>query len=101
MPTLRRLCPGCKLTLITSPAIRCATCERAHNQRRGSATARGLGSAYQRRRQTILARDGGVCWVCGQAGADTVDHVVPRARGGDSSEANLRAAHARCNSGRR
>jgi 5-methylcytosine-specific restriction endonuclease McrA len=101
MPTLRRLCPGCRVALIASPAVRCPSCERAHNQARGSATARGLGARYQRRRPYILARDGYVCGLCGGLGADTVDHIVPRALGGTDDDANLRAAHGRCNSGRR
>jgi 5-methylcytosine-specific restriction endonuclease McrA len=98
-PTLRRLCPGCKRVAVTSG--RCPACERAHNQARGSATARGLGQAYQRKRPAILARDRGICWICGLPGATTIDHIVPRARGGDDSDENLRAAHGRCNSARR
>jgi hypothetical protein len=59
-------------------------------------------------------RDGWTCWVCGgdversdvgatgssPAGsphAASVDHVVPRARGGTNQPANLRLAHRRCN----
>lgn len=40
----------------------------------------------------ILARDGGVCYLCGQPGADTVDHI--RA-GDDHADSNLAAVHDR------
>lgn len=50
----------------------------------------------------VIARDRGVCWLCGQAGADTADHVVPVAERPDLaySLANLKAAHRSCNSAR-
>lgn len=58
----------------------------------------------------LAARDGWVCWLCeapvdpdappGSAGAGTVDHVVPRSRGGSSDPSNLRLAHRRCNGAR-
>jgi 5-methylcytosine-specific restriction protein A len=51
-------------------------------------------------RQRILLRDGGLCWLCGLRGADSVDHVVPRAFGGGHGDGNLRAAHTRCNAQR-
>ena len=104
MPILRRLCPGCRVALITPPVRRCPSCTRRDQQRRdakrGTTSARGLGFAYQRKRQRILARDRHVCWICGRPGADSVDHVVPRARGGDDSDTNLRAAHSTCNASR-
>jgi len=43
---------------------------------------------------------GGLCWLCRKpmrAKDATVDHVVPRARGGSNARGNLVAAHARCN----
>lgn len=40
------------------------------------------------------------CWICGQLGADTVDHVVPLSQGGTNSLDNLRPAHRECNSRR-
>jgi 5-methylcytosine-specific restriction protein A len=99
-PTVRRVCPGCKVRWIASPTVRCAPCQRAKDAARGTTTARGLGWAYQQKRARILARDSGVCWLCGLPGADTIDHVVPRARGGGHDETNLRAAHLRCNARR-
>lgn len=59
---------------------------------------------------TVAARDGWMCWLCegpvdpdapvGSAGHGTVDHVVPRSRGGSNDPANLRLAHRRCNMAR-
>jgi 5-methylcytosine-specific restriction endonuclease McrA len=43
-----------------------------------------------------------ICWLCGQAGADTVDHIIPLSldpsRGEDPT--NLLPAHRSCNSSR-
>jgi len=99
-PTLSRPCPRCQTALITRPARYCRPCARAVSAARGTTTERGLGWSYQRKRARIIERDHGICWLCNQAGAETVDHVVPRARGGDDSDANLRAAHAACNMSR-
>lgn len=49
-------------------------------------------------RKAVLARDG---WVCQYCGTDkpglTVDHVIPRSRGGESVWENIVAACAACN----
>ena len=47
-------------------------------------------------RRTVLARDDHRCAYCG-SGADTVDHVRPRSRGGAHDWSNVVAACARCN----
>ena len=47
-------------------------------------------------RQGVLARDGGRCQYCG-CGAETLDHVLPRSRGGRHVWENLVAACRRCN----
>lgn len=101
MPTLRRPCPRCRTVLIASPAKFCGPCVRARDTERGTTTERGLGWHYQAKRRRILERDGYVCWICGGPGANSVDHVIPRARGGTDDDDNLRAAHLSCNSGRR
>ena len=60
--------------------------------------------------RTLADRDGPRCWLCGNdvdpaaprgsSWAGSVDHVVPRARGGGNDPANLRLAHRSCNSRR-
>lgn len=47
-------------------------------------------------RRAVLARDGGLCAYCATA-ADTMDHVVPRARGGAHHWQNVAAACRPCN----
>jgi hypothetical protein len=45
----------------------------------------------------VLRRDRGRCAYCGLAGATTMDHVLPRSRGGRTDWLNAVAAHQRCN----
>ncbi len=47
-------------------------------------------------RRAVLARDDHRCAYCG-GGADTVDHVLPRSRGGRHEWTNVVAACVRCN----
>ncbi len=47
-------------------------------------------------RRAVFARDGGRCAYCGAAAA-SIDHVVPRSRGGGHSWDNVVAACHRCN----
>jgi len=47
-------------------------------------------------RRTVMQRDQGRCAYCGES-ADTVDHVVPRSRGGRHEWTNVVAACRRCN----
>lgn len=59
-------------------------------------------------RLRIYERDGWCCQICGESTsrewstgdpwAPTLDHIVPQAAGGSHDEANLRLAHAWCNS---
>jgi 5-methylcytosine-specific restriction endonuclease McrA len=55
---------------------------------------------YQRRvnlsRRAVLFRDGSRCQYCGRD-ADSIDHVVPRSRGGAHAWDNVVAACRRCN----
>ena len=50
-------------------------------------------------RRNVLLRDGNVCVYCGGSGGQklTIDHVIPRSRGGRSTWDNVVAACATCN----
>jgi 5-methylcytosine-specific restriction endonuclease McrA len=49
-------------------------------------------------RRNILNRDNHACQYCGYTGSDlTLDHVIPRSRGGVDSWENLTTACMRCN----
>ncbi len=47
-------------------------------------------------RRTVFARDGHRCQYCGRP-AENLDHVIPRAQGGEHSWLNVVAACKRCN----
>ena len=47
-------------------------------------------------RKAVFARDGGRCVYCGAA-ATSLDHVLPRSRGGEHTWDNVVSACARCN----
>jgi 5-methylcytosine-specific restriction endonuclease McrA len=49
-------------------------------------------------RQNVFRRDGNNCQYCGSGKDLTIDHVMPRSRGGKSSWDNLVAACKACNS---
>lgn len=59
---------------------------------------------HQRRaalnRRAVFLRDGGRCQYCGRR-AESIDHVVPRSRGGTHTWDNVVAACRRCNSAKR
>ena len=41
----------------------------------------------------VLLEQGRTCWLCGGGGADSVDHEIPRSRGGTDNPTNLRPVH--------
>ena len=47
-------------------------------------------------RRAVFARDGGRCQYCGKA-AESIDHVIPRCRGGEHTWENVVACCRRCN----
>ena len=55
--------------------------------------------AHQRKitRRAVFARDGWTCQYCGSRSNLTVDHVIPRSKGGTSSWENIVASCAPCN----
>jgi 5-methylcytosine-specific restriction protein A len=52
-------------------------------------------SAWRKTTMRILARDRGICHVCGEPGASECDHIVPRSEGGTNDDSNLAAIHKR------
>ena len=53
-------------------------------------------------RRNIFRRDHNTCQYCGRAGGDlTIDHIIPRSRGGKTSWDNLATACRGCNSKKR
>ena len=69
----------------------------------GAPPPRALASAVVNRRprkRSIFARDDDRCQYCGDR-ADSIDHVVPRSKGGPHSWENVAAACRPCNLGTR
>lgn len=71
------------------------------DKRRGTRHQRGYGTAWDKRRLGILARDGGLCQVCLKAGivtpnCRTVDHIVAKAEGGTDDPSNLQTICTPC-----
>lgn len=58
----------------------------------GSTRRTRLPNDWRTRRLVVLKRDKGICYICGNEGADTVDHIKP---GDDHSLTNLAAVHDR------
>jgi 5-methylcytosine-specific restriction protein A len=74
---------------------------RRRDEARPSSHERGYGSAAWRRlRLQVIARDEGVCRICGGVvtGRGDVDHIVPKAAGGTDALENLQYVHAACHS---
>ena len=51
---------------------------------------------WKKIRRRILQRDGFCCFYCGMD-ANTIDHIIPVAKGGTDEDGNLVAACKRCN----
>lgn len=97
---MQKLCNGCRRAFLISEIKRgrCSACLRAYYRERGTTTARGYGGHWQRLSAAILARDNYICRYCG-GHATTVDHIIPKSKGGTDRWDNLvaccRAATAR------
>lgn len=72
---------------------------------RKSRQARGYGAAWERARKRVLERDNGLCVPCRKAGristGTAVDHVTPKAEGGNDDEANLQTICDPCHDAKR
>ena len=70
------------------------------DSQRGSRHERGYGTAWDKLRLVILARDNGLCVLCHEAGrltpAAQVDHIIPKAEGGTDQESNLQSVCVPC-----
>ncbi len=97
--------PGCS-TLVRDGSGKCGKHQSASgwaDKARGTRHERGYGNAWDRLRLGILRRDDYLCQCpeC-QGGtlrlrlANEVDHIKPKAQGGDDSPDNLRAVNAEC-----
>ncbi len=61
------------------------------------------GRRKPRVRRALLRRHGSRCWLCGDfmmAEDISIDHVIPRCKGGTNELENLRLAHTTCNNAR-
>jgi hypothetical protein len=56
---------------------------------------------HQTHREDVMRAGKGMCHICGQGGADAIDHIVPVAWGGSDHPSNLAPAHTSCNSRKR
>lgn len=56
----------------------------------------GSTTQWRKLRKVVIVRDAGTCQNCGMPGTH-VDHIVPRALGGDDSLNNLQLLCANCN----
>ncbi|RBO87038.1 HNH endonuclease [Nocardia puris] len=92
MPKAPRRCPGHGCTNLIRSARYCPDC-----QPDPWSTPSGWQrpANWDRDRQHVLERDNWTCYLCGQPGADTVDHVQPQHQGGPDTLDNYRAVHDR------
>jgi 5-methylcytosine-specific restriction endonuclease McrA len=56
-----------------------------------------VGSKRDEKRRRIYDRDGWRCVACGTSENLTLDHVVPRSRGGSDADSNLQTMCRSCN----
>lgn len=67
----------------------------ARERMHGNRHARGYGTAWDKLRKVIMARDKGLCQSCLRTGrpekASQVDHIVPKSQGGTDEPSNCEA----------
>jgi 5-methylcytosine-specific restriction endonuclease McrA len=98
---VKRTCARCGAPFAPSNP-RDTYCERHRLRGRAhrSPTTQAQDAEYRRAREEILAGDPPCHW-CDRPHADTVDHVIPVARGGMHARSNLVPACSTCNLSRR
>ncbi len=74
-------------------APRCSSCNRRHLPTLPC----WRGEYVTRLGRLVRQIKGDRCWRCHRLGADTTDHVLPRAMGGTDGMDNLEPAHGLCN----
>jgi 5-methylcytosine-specific restriction protein A len=103
-PAPKRVCtfPGCTTLTLTG------RCEKHRDvgtgsfadASRGTRQERGYGNRWDKLRIQVLERDQYLCQVCLKLGftsaAEQVDHIVPKAHGGDDAPENLQAICRHC-----
>jgi 5-methylcytosine-specific restriction endonuclease McrA len=52
--------------------------------------------AWRKLAAWVVARDNGICHLCGEPGADTAHHLIEKRQGGSDDPTNLRAIHRGC-----
>jgi 5-methylcytosine-specific restriction protein A len=82
--------PGCHGYATTNGRGKCQ--EHQPPPWQGSTRKERLPSDWSTRRLIVLKRDKGICHLCGNAGADTIDHLI---QGDDHSLTNLAPVHDR------
>ncbi|MDO9235989.1 MAG: HNH endonuclease [Aquabacterium sp.] len=94
--------PGCGV-LVRDGTSRCPKhpqTNRFADKQRGTRHERGYGSAWDKLRALILARDAGLCQPCSKKDrvslASAVDHRIPKAEGGTDEESNLQSICRAC-----
>jgi 5-methylcytosine-specific restriction endonuclease McrA len=104
-PPHDKVCVTCGKPFTTTRSAKLYCVADCRNQRhRWRPTGHNIG---RQKRERVLTRDGWLCYLCDTPIDRTVqwphplsrsvDHVIPRSRGGTDDESNLRAAHWRCN----
>lgn len=98
--------PGCNGLVRDSKCTVCGPVRRSsswankeYDKRRGTASERGYGTSWRKLRRMVLA-DNPLCVECEANGrvvvATEVDHILPKARGGDDSFENLQSMCQTC-----
>lgn len=92
--------PGCRGLVRGGVCSVCGDLRRQtaaeHDERRGSSRARGYDAQWERVRVMALARDSGLCCLCGRP-AVLVDHILPIRDGGERLDLdNLQSLCRRC-----